>query len=255
MNLGLTNKTIIVAGGLGGIGIETVKTLRMEGAKVIILTQDLSGNSINKPSKLYEIIKTSYSDKLLLKNDLLPLFQKQKPDGLITFVGSGRGEKSIFANENETKRIWNINYFYNKNIAEVFVDLMQNLNSEQSNTTKFITFTSSIVSKMYVGCPTEYSSSKAALERLTKDLSWKLAPNFRVNCISPGNIYFEGGTWDKIIKEDKSFVEKILAEKVPLKRFGYANEIADFSVFLSSPKASFFNGACITIDGGQSIAL
>ena len=69
MNLELTNKTIIVAGGLGGIGIETVKTFLKEGAKVIILTQGLSENNVNTSSDLCEIIKTSYS--LLMKKNFL----------------------------------------------------------------------------------------------------------------------------------------------------------------------------------------
>ena len=90
------------------------------------------------------------------------------------------------------------------------------------------------------------------MERLTKELSWKLSPVFRVNCISPGNVYFEGGTWDKIKKSGEINVDKLINEKVPSRRLGNPNDIAAFAVFLSSSKyASFFNGSCVIIDGGQ----
>ena len=47
-------------------------------------------------------------------------------------------------------------------------------------------------------------------------------------------------------------IEKLLNEKVPLRRLGNTIDIAGFAVFLSSSKfASFFNGSCVIIDGGQ----
>ena len=45
---------------------------------------------------------------------------------------------------------------------------------------------------------------------------------------------------------------KMIEEKVPMKRFGTPEEIANAVVFLSSSKASFITGACINVDGGQT---
>ena len=41
-------------------------------------------------------------------------------------------------------------------------------------------------------------------------------------------------------------------KNVPLKRFGKPEEVADLVIFLSSERAAFITGACITIDGGQT---
>tara|TARA_B100000768_G_C11068004_1_gene285327 strand:- start:100 stop:243 length:144 start_codon:yes stop_codon:yes gene_type:complete len=45
----------------------------------------------------------------------------------------------------------------------------------------------------------------------------------------------------------------MLEDKVPLKRFGTPEEIANVVVFLSSSKTSFINGTCINVDGGQTV--
>ena len=46
----------------------------------------------------------------------------------------------------------------------------------------------------------------------------------------------------------------MLEDKVPLKRFGTPEEIANVVVFLSSSKTSFINGTCINVDGGQTVS-
>ena len=46
----------------------------------------------------------------------------------------------------------------------------------------------------------------------------------------------------------------MLNEKVPLKRFGFAEEVANLVLFLSSEKASFITGSCVVVDGGQTIS-
>ena len=44
----------------------------------------------------------------------------------------------------------------------------------------------------------------------------------------------------------------MIENNVPLQRFGKPEEVADLVLFLSSEKANFITGACITIDGGQT---
>ena len=83
----------------------------------------------------------------------------------------------------------------------------------------------------------------------------KFGGDIRVNVVAPGNILFDGGVWDKKITMDPNGVKDMLKLKVPLKRFGLPEEIADAVIFLCSDKASFITGSVLVIDGGQTNSL
>ena len=103
------------------------------------------------------------------------------------------------------------------------------------------------------GAPIPYSVSKAALNAYVKCSANLFGEKgIRINAIAPGNILFEGSSWDKKIKQNKKLTDNILKNKVPLSRFGNPEEIADLACFLSSPKAAFVTGSIWDIDGGQS---
>jgi 3-oxoacyl-[acyl-carrier protein] reductase len=73
----------------------------------------------------------------------------------------------------------------------------------------------------------------------------------RINAVAPGNILFQGGTWDRKLQQDKSGVEAMLEREVALARLGTPEEIAALAVFLASPRASFITGTVMVVDGGQ----
>jgi 3-oxoacyl-[acyl-carrier protein] reductase len=77
----------------------------------------------------------------------------------------------------------------------------------------------------------------------------------RVNVIAPGNVYFESGSWDEKIKEDKKRVDEIIKATVPMNRFATPEEIADAALFLCSDRARFITGTTLVVDGGQTVGL
>lgn len=60
-------------------------------------------------------------------------------------------------------------------------------------------FVSSIAGLEVIGAPTDYSMAKAALLMFAKQLSHKLAPEVRVNCIAPGNIFLRVAVGQKSV--------------------------------------------------------
>lgn len=95
-----------------------------------------------------------------------------------------------------------------------------------------------------------YNSMKAALINYAANLSQALAPkNIRVNTVSPGPIYIKGGAWNFIEKNMPDFYKMTLS-KLPMGRYGTADEVANAVVFLSSPASSFTTGTNVVIDGG-----
>lgn len=93
-----------------------------------------------------------------------------------------------------------------------------------------------------------YGSMKAALLSYMSALSRELAPcGVRVNVVSPGEIYFKGGFWERIKKEDPDLFRLALAKNIS-GRLGTPEEVAKAVVFLASPAAGFISGTNLLVD-------
>jgi NAD(P)-dependent dehydrogenase (short-subunit alcohol dehydrogenase family) len=100
-----------------------------------------------------------------------------------------------------------------------------------------------------------YGAIKAALIHYAKGLSRQLVgKGIRVNCVSPGNTYFEGGIWQNIEKNMPDLYSATLKVN-PTGRFGTAEEVANGVVFISSPVASRISGTNLVIDGALTVAV
>ena len=98
--------------------------------------------------------------------------------------------------------------------------------------------------------PMAYNAMKAALINYGKNLSQFVARNgVRVNAVSPGPIYFEGGAWEMIEGAMPDFFKSTMAQ-IPAGRMGTPEEVANVIVFIASPAASIVTGANIVADNG-----
>ncbi len=94
-----------------------------------------------------------------------------------------------------------------------------------------------------------YGAVKAALIHYAQWLAFKLAPKMiRVNAVSPGNTYFEGGVWHTIERDNPKLFAEALALN-PTGRMATPQEVARGVVFLASPASSFTTGTNLVIDG------
>ena len=109
--------------------------------------------------------------------------------------------------------------------------------------------TASVVVRGNMG-QANYTSSKAGVIGLTRTLALEYArSNINVNCVAPGFI-------DTPMSADVPQKAKELAlERIPLKRTGAPEEVADLHLFLSSDEANYITGQVIFIDGGASIGI
>ena len=102
------------------------------------------------------------------------------------------------------------------------------------------------------GQPRAYGGLKAALINYLSSLSRNLGTQgIRVNTVSPGAIYFEGGVWDTRKRETPDVYEAAV-QRSPMKRLGRPEEVANAVVFLASPAASFISGANLIVDGAAT---
>jgi 3-oxoacyl-[acyl-carrier protein] reductase len=95
---------------------------------------------------------------------------------------------------------------------------------------------------------TNYAASKFGVIGFTKTWSRELGPKgVRVNAVAPGFVQ------TPILKSMPDKVIASMAERVPLKRLGEPEEIANVYAFLASDEASYINGAVLEVSGGMTV--
>lgn len=105
----------------------------------------------------------------------------------------------------------------------------------------------SLAAQRAAGSSIAYSTSKAALEMLTKTMALELAPQgIRVNAVSPGVMLT---SMTEQTRKDPQHVAYML-RRIPMKRYGEPAEIAGPIAFLASPMASYVTATVLTVDGG-----
>ncbi|VIO69871.1 3-oxoacyl-[acyl-carrier-protein] reductase FabG [Bradyrhizobium ivorense] len=91
-----------------------------------------------------------------------------------------------------------------------------------------------------------YAASKAGLVGLTRAAARDLAPHgTTVNCIAPGRVLSD------LTGPPEAAINVSALSRIPVGRFGTAEEVAHVAAFLASPMAGFITGATIDITGGE----
>ena len=94
------------------------------------------------------------------------------------------------------------------------------------------------------------ASAKAGVLAMTRSLAVEWAKyNIRSNAIAPGPFPTKGA-WSRLVPPGLN-VEKKMKERVPMKRFGKHEELANLAAYLMADGSAYINGDVITIDGGE----
>jgi 3-oxoacyl-[acyl-carrier protein] reductase len=108
--------------------------------------------------------------------------------------------------------------------------------------------TSSIVALYGNYGQSNYAATKAGVIALTKTWARELGKNnITVNAVAPGFI-----ATDMIATIPEKVIE-MMKEKIPLKKLGTAEDVANVYLFLASNEAQFISGTVISVDGGLTI--
>ena len=239
MSSTFTGKRIVVTGGAGGIGIETVRAFMEQGGHVIMADIDEAAleraqaelgrvrlgtiaSPLDTPAECARVIEAAGAPVYALVH-LAGLFERDALDP-------------------DDHGVWN---------RAIAANLTNAYDMAVAFSTRFdrreparIVLTSSIAYRRGSAERVPYAAAKGGVVGLTRALSRKLAPEVLVNAIAPGVI--ETKMADPIIGERG----EAYRQEIPLKRFGRPSEIASVIRFLCSPDASYITGQTITIDGG-----
>ena len=241
MNL-LENKVCIVTGGGRGIGQATAEKFIGESATVIIADFDEATGTATAEylGDQCSFVKTDVSQSESVKS----LIKRVKADhGSIDVIVNNAGilqdQTLEKMDEEEFDKVIQVNmrgvYLCTKYAAEVM--------REQGS--GVILNASSVVARFGNFGQTNYVAAKAGLEGMTKVWARELGKHgIRVNAVAPGFIQTDmiAGMPEKIIK--------MMGAKVPLKRWGQPEDVANLYCFLASDEASYVSGVVLPVDGG-----
>ena len=253
----LSNSSVVLAGATKGVGFELAKLLTKCEAKVGIVgrtradgknaIEEIKSESPN--AEVYFVEGDLYSDED--RSKIFESIEERFPQGinhLVSFLGSGKTPFGTDVGINIWKEVFDKNFFSIINLVDTFLPLLKK-NKENNS----ILITSSVAGLERLSAPESYSCAKTALSSYIPHLARYLSKeNIRVIGISPGNMYFEGGRWEEIIKEkgEKEIYEKVLSQ-VSMNRFGLIEELAWVYLSTMSPRNSFMTGSNIIVDGQQ----
>jgi 3-oxoacyl-[acyl-carrier protein] reductase len=250
MKIDLKGKVALVTGGAIGIGKGIAIALSNAGAKVIITSRQK--NQIN--FTLRKLNKNCIGLNLDVTNDrdlneLYEIIMKKfkRLDILINNVGHTLGIKDPFAPINDWKKILDLNLLTTINVTNKFISSMK-----KKNWGRIVNITS--IAGLEISGPSTFNVSKAALTAYTRSVGRQLAiekKNIVMTAVAPGIIPTEKGHWNNKNLKSKHALY-YLKNRTALGRFGKMDEVTGIVVFMCSDKASFFHGAILQPDGGQS---
>jgi 3-oxoacyl-[acyl-carrier protein] reductase len=243
----LENKVVIVTGGSRGIGEAIVLKLAENGAHIAFsyVSSDEKAKALEEKiqsfgvkAKAYKSNAADFSDCEKMVNDVIKEF------GTVDILVNNAGISKDNLLLRMTPEQWD--EVMATNLKSVFNMTKQVTRPMMKARKGSIINMSSIIGMRGNAGQSSYAASKAGIIGFTKSIAAELGSrNIRCNAIAPGFVETDMTHYLKEGEAAKSFLEKI-----PLGRFGSAEEIANVTLFLASDMSSYITGQVISVCGG-----
>lgn len=244
----LEGKVAIITGAAQGIGLATARKFAQEGARVVVC--DVRQAAVDQA---VATCQAAGADTLGIVVDVT---QREMVDGMVQQVKDRFGRIDVLVNNagitqdarlqkmtlEQFDRVIDVNLRGVFHCAQAVADTMV------AQGGGVILNASSVVGIYGNFGQTNYAASKFGVIGFTKTWSRELGPKgIRVNAVAPGFVATPilSTIPDKVMQE--------MVDRVPLKRLGQPEDIANVYAFLASDEAAYINGAVIEVSGGMTV--
>lgn len=258
MNLSLSGKNAVICGSTQGIGLAIAQELALLGANCTLMARNekalqeaIVGLNIDKGQKHdYQVADFGQPEQVKTVIDLLV---KNKTVHVL-INNTGGPKPGLISNEDEQKFLdaFTQHIICNQVLAKAVIPGMK-----AAGYGRIINIISTSV-KIPIANLGVSNTIRAAVASWGKTLSNEVGQfGITVNNLLPG--YTNTNRLQSVIETNAAsrkvasdIVAAEMKERIPVKRFGEASEIAAVAAFLASPAASFVNGISIPVDGGST---
>jgi NAD(P)-dependent dehydrogenase (short-subunit alcohol dehydrogenase family) len=240
-------RTLLLTGASRGIGHATVKRFSSAGWRVITCSRHAFPEECPWEAGPEDHIQVDLADPVATEAAIAEIKSRLDRGELHALVnnagispkgGNGGRLGTLETSHADWQHVFQVNFFAPITLARGLVDELRRAHGAVVNVTSIAG------SRVHPFAGAAYSTSKAALASLTREMAADFGPlGIRVNAIAPGEIdtaILSPGT-DKLV------------EQIPLRRLGQPDEVAKIIYVLCTETASYLNGAEIHINGGQHV--
>lgn len=246
----MENQTVIITGGSSGIGRAAALEFAQKGAQVLITGRRLS--ALEEVASQHHNITTMVADsadpesaELIIKR-ALSLWGKL--DVLVNNAGAGATAPLESVTEKQITDLFAVNVVGTSLLAAAAIPHLRASKGTIINV-------SSVIGQKPAAVISHYGASKAAVDYLTRAWALELAPDIRVNAISPGPTQSGALTGMMGLSQEQAReVENQEKASIPLKRRGIPEDISSGIIWLANPDNNWITGQVITVDGGFGLA-
>ena len=256
--------TLVLTGASRGIGHATVKRFSAAGWRVITCSRQPFSDKCPWPAGEADHIQVDLADPDDLEDAVEEIRRRLGPagrlDALVNNAGispKGEGGRRLDSRSTPTetwRSVFQVNFFAPIMLARgLFPELVAARGS-------VVNVTSIAGGRVHPFAGTAYSTSKAALAALTREMAADFGPHgIRVNAIAPGGV--ETPMWSNmpwfqdLVKErgsERAAFDSLAQMATPLARYAAADDVARLIIMLLSD-ASPITGATLVVDGGYTI--
>lgn len=245
MDLGLEGKRAIITGGSKGIGRRCADIFADEGANVSICARgapdvDAALEALRTKGVKVHGAAIDVGDKAALESWIA---ESATALGGIDIVVANVSALDMADTEEAWRHQFEIDLLHTVRLVNAAMPWLEKSEAPA------IVIVSSVSGREVDFTSPAYGATKAALIHYAQGLAYKLAGKMiRVNSVSPGNTYFDGGIWQWIEQNNAELFSQALALN-PTGRMATPEEVARGVVFLASPASSFTTGTNLVIDG------